>query len=77
MALTRMPKKLPVVLGPEEGEKVIEAARNIRYRIILLLLYATGLRRSEASQLKLSDIDSKRMVIHVREGKTRQIGNCH
>jgi integrase/recombinase XerD len=69
MALTRTPKKLPVVLSPEEVEKLIEAAPNIRYRTILLLLYATGLRRTEASQLKLADIDSKRMVIHVHEGK--------
>lgn len=69
MALTRRPKKLPVVLSPEEVEKLIEAAPNIRFRMILLLLYATGLRRTEASQLKLADIDSKRMVIHVHEGK--------
>jgi integrase/recombinase XerD len=69
MALTRRPKKLPVVLSPEEVEKLIEAAPNIRYRMILLVLYATGLRRTEASQLKLADIDSKRMVIHVHEGK--------
>ena len=69
MALTRRPKKLPVVLSPEEVEKLIEAAPNIRYRMILLLLYSTGLRRTEASQLKLADIDSKRMVIHVHEGK--------
>ena len=68
MALTRKPKKLPVVLSPEEVEKLIEAAPNIRYRMILLL-YATGLRRTEASLLKLADIDSQRMVIHVHEGK--------
>jgi len=69
MALTRKPKKLPVVLSPEEVEKLIEAAPNIRYRMILLLLYATGLRRTEASLLKLADIDRQRMVIHVHEGK--------
>lgn len=69
MALTRKPKKLPVVLSPEEVEKLIEAAPNIRYRMILVLLYSTGLRRTEASQLKIADIDSKRMVIHVHEGK--------
>jgi integrase/recombinase XerD len=69
MALTRRPKKLPVVLSAEEVEKLIEAAPNIRYRMILVLLYSTGLRRTEASQLKIADIDSKRMVIHVHEGK--------
>jgi integrase len=69
MQLTRVPKKLPVVLSPEEVEKLIAAAPNSRYRMILLLLYATGLRRTEASQLKIADIDSQRMVIHVHEGK--------
>ena len=65
----RKPKKLPVVLSPEEVEKLIEAAPNIRYRMILVLLYSTGLRQTGASQLKIADIDSKRMVIHVHEGK--------
>ena len=69
MQLTRVPKKLPVVLSPEEVEKLIAAAPNIRYRTMLLLLYATGLRRAEASRLKIADIDSQRMVIHVHEGK--------
>lgn len=69
MQLTRVPKKLPVVLSPEEVETLIEAAPNIRYRTILVLLYSTGLRRAEASQLKIADIDSSRMVIHVHEGK--------
>jgi len=67
--LSRVPKKLPVVLSPEEVEKLIAAAPNIRYRMILLLLYATGLRRAEASRLKIADIDSQRMVIPVHEGK--------
>ena len=62
MPLTRVPKKLPVVLSPEEVETLIEAASNIRYRTILVLLYSTGLRRAEAAQLKIADIDSKRMV---------------
>jgi site-specific recombinase XerD len=69
MALTRRPKKLPVVLSPDEVEQLIQAATNIRYRMILVLLYSTGLRRTEASQLRIADIDSKRMVIHVHEGK--------
>jgi hypothetical protein len=41
MALTRRPKKLPAVLSPEEVEKLIEAAPNTRYRMILLLWYLT------------------------------------
>jgi len=69
MQLSRVPKKLPVVLSPEEVESLIEAAPNNRYRTILVLLYSTGLRRAEAANLKIADIDSKRMVIHVHEGK--------
>ena len=69
MRLTRVPKKLPIVLSPEEVEELIAAAPNLRYRIILLVLYATGLRRAEAARLKLADIDSQRMIIHVRSGK--------
>jgi integrase/recombinase XerD len=69
MQLSRVPKKLPVVLSPEEVESLIEAAPNNRYRTILVLLYSTGLRRAEAAKLKIADIDSKRMVIHVHEGK--------
>lgn len=69
MKLTRVPKKLPVVLSPEEVERMIAAAPNLRYRTILLVLYATGLRRAEAARLKLADIDSQRMILHVRAGK--------
>jgi integrase/recombinase XerD len=69
MGLAKRPKRLPVVLSPEEVTQLIEAAPNIRHRTILLLLYATGLRRTEASRLKIADIDSQRMVIHVHQGK--------
>jgi integrase/recombinase XerD len=72
MALSRRAEEAAARAQPfslEEVEKLIKAAPNIRYRMILVLLYATGLRRTEASQLKLADIDSKRMIIHVHEGK--------
>ncbi len=69
LGLAKRPKKLPVVLSPEEVTQLIEAAPNLRHRTILLLLYATGLRRTEASRLKIADIDSQRMVIHVHQGK--------
>ncbi len=49
--------------------RLIEAAPNRLYRMILVLLYATGVRRTEASRIKVEDIDSKRMVIHIRQGK--------
>ncbi len=69
IGLARRPKKLPVVLSPEEVTQLLEAARNLRYRTILLALYSTGLRRTEVSRLKISDIDSQRMLIHVHQGK--------
>ncbi len=65
----KTPRKLPVVLSPEEVSRMIEAAPNLMHRTILMVLYATGIRRTEASLLKVSDVDSERMVIHVRQGK--------
>lgn len=65
----KTPSKLPVVLSPEEVTRLIEAAPNLLHRTILMVLYGTGIRRSEASLLKVSDIDSERMVIHVHQGK--------
>lgn len=65
----KVPKKLPVVLSQEEVTRLIDAAPNLRYRTILMLLYSTGLRRTEASLVKIEDVDSQRMVIHVRQGK--------
>ncbi len=69
LPLLKTPKKLPVVLSPEEVTRLIEAAPNLLYRTLLLLLYATGLRRAEAAHLKVSDIDSSLMLIHVHQGK--------
>ena len=65
----KTPRKLPVVLSPEEVSRMIEAAPNLMHRTILMVLYATGIRRTEASLLKVNDVDSERMVIHVRQGK--------
>ena len=69
LPLLKKPKKLPVVLSPEEVTRLIEAAPNLLYRTLLMLLYATGLRRSEAAHLKVSDIDRSLMLIHVQQGK--------
>jgi site-specific recombinase XerD len=65
----KTPQKLPLVLSQEEVKRLIEAAPNLLYRTLLLLLYGTGMRRTEASLLKVSDIDSQRRVIHIRRGK--------
>jgi site-specific recombinase XerD len=69
LVFPKTPRKLPVVLSPEEVTRLIEAAPKLMHRTILMLLYGTGIRRTEASLLKVSDIDSERMVIHIRQGK--------
>jgi site-specific recombinase XerD len=66
------PQKLPVVLTQEEVERMIDAAVLPLHRIVLMTLYGTGMRRLELTRLKVSDIDSARMVIHVRGGKGRK-----
>jgi len=64
--------RLPTVLSQEEVVRLIDAARTPYHRTLLLTLYATGLRRAELTHLKVADIDSQRMVIHVRGGKGRK-----
>ncbi len=72
LPLPKTPKRLPTVLSPEEIVQLIGAASSLMHRTILILLYATGIRRAELRWLKLSDIDSKRMVIHIEQGKGRR-----
>ena len=75
LPLLKTPKKLPVVLSPDEVTRLIEAAPNLLYRTLLMLLYATGLRRAEAANLKVSDIDSSRMLIMSTKAKDRATEN--
>jgi integrase/recombinase XerD len=65
----KQPHKLPTVLSQDEVTRLIDAAPNRMYRTMLMVLYGTGMRRTEASRLKVSDIDSQRMVIHIHSGK--------
>lgn len=65
----KQPERLPVILSEEEVARLIESASSSYHRVILMTLYGTGLRREELCRLKLTDIDSQRMVIHVRQGK--------
>jgi len=65
----KKPKKLPVVLSQEEVTRLIKATTHPMHRAMLMVLYGTGIRRTEASLLKVSDIDSQRMVLHIRQGK--------
>jgi integrase/recombinase XerD len=68
----REPRRLPVVLSPEEVGRVLTSATNIKHKAVLSLAYATGLRASEVVSLKLTDIDSARMVIRVEQGKGKK-----
>jgi site-specific recombinase XerD len=65
----RTQRKLPTVLSAEETSRVLSAISNPKHRAILMTAYAAGLRVSEVVRLKVSDIDSQRMVISVRQGK--------
>ena len=65
-------KRLPEVLSVEEVSKLFLCVRTVKSRTILQTMYGAGLRLMEALSLKPSDIDSSRMVIHVRQGKGRQ-----
>jgi site-specific recombinase XerD len=65
-------RPIPDVLTVAETEKVINAVRELRYRIFLFTLYSMGLRLKECLALKVSDIDSQRMQIHIRNGKGRK-----
>ena len=69
LLIPKAPKRLPVVLSPEEVIRLIEAASSLMHRTMLILLYATGIRRAEVRLLKVSDIDSHCMVIHIKQGK--------
>jgi site-specific recombinase XerD len=65
----RRPRPLPVVLSGKEVASLLRAVQGAKYRAVLMAMYAGGMRISEACQLRLQDIDSKRMVIHIRAGK--------
>ena len=65
----KLPVRLPTVLSEGEVARLIESASSAYHRVIITTLYATGMRRAELARLKVEDIDSPRMVIHVRQGK--------
>ena len=79
IAETPYPKRalhLPSILSQEEVTQLIDAALTPYHRILLMTLYATGVRNAELTHLKVSDIDSKRMVIHIQGGKGRSRPRC-
>jgi integrase/recombinase XerD len=68
----KKPKTLPVILSRDEVQALLLAPRYLKHRAILATLYATGVRVSALCQLQGTDIDSRRMVIHVRQGKGKR-----
>jgi integrase len=68
----KVEKRLPVVLSREEVQQILESVHKLKYRVMLMISYAAGLRVSETAKLKLTDIDSKRMLIRVEQGKGKK-----
>jgi integrase/recombinase XerD len=64
----REPRKLPMVLSPEEVARLLNAAPALKYKAALSVAYGAGLRAAEVVSLKVSDIDSRRMLIRVEQG---------
>ncbi len=69
MTTVREPRRLPVILSPEEVARLLDAAPGLKYKAALSVAYGAGLRASEVVSLKIADIDSTRMVIRVEQGK--------
>ena len=72
LPLPKTLRKLPTILSPDEVRRLIESAVTPMHRAILMVLYGTGARRAEVSMLKVTDIDSERMLVHIRQGKGRR-----
>ena len=68
----KRPKRLPVVLSDQEASQLIECVSNLKHRMVLLTCYAAGLRISEATHLRVPDIDGHRGMIRVTSGKGRK-----
>jgi integrase/recombinase XerD len=68
----KKPKKLPVILTPEEIVQLLNHIVSFKCKMVLKTMYGAGLRLSETLNLCVSDIDSKRMLIHVRQGKGKK-----
>jgi integrase/recombinase XerD len=69
MSAVHDPRKIPEILSPEEVARLLDATTSLKYKAALSTAYGAGLRASEVTHLKVSDIDSQRMLIHVEQGK--------
>lgn len=71
MERPRRGRALPKVFSKDEVTRILGSARNIKHRLLLWMIYSCGLRRSEAINIKLADLDRDRGILHIREGKGR------
>ena len=65
----KVPRRLPMILTTEEVARLIDGAKNLTDRTMLMVLYSTGMRNAELRHLQVRDIDSRRMLIHIQHGK--------
>ena len=65
----KVPRRLPAILTTDEVARLIDGARNLTDRTMLMVLYSTGMRNAELRHLQVRDIDSRRMLIHIQHGK--------
>jgi site-specific recombinase XerD len=72
LTFVREPRKIPVILSPEEIARLLEAAPGPKYKAAMSAAYSAGLRVSEVVALKVADVDSKRMLLRIEQGKGRK-----
>src|SRR5215470_16560452 len=65
----KAPRRLPSIFSVDEVTQLIDAAASLSHRTMLMVLYSTGMRNAELRHLQVSDIDSRRMLIHIQRGK--------
>ena len=69
MPFPKVPRRLPAILTTEEVARLIDGAKTLTHRTMLMVLYSTGMRNAELRHLQVRDIDSRRMLIHIQHGK--------
>jgi len=72
LTFVREPRKIPVILSPQEIGRLLEAAPGAKYKAAMSAAYSAGLRVSEVVALKVADVDSKRMLLRIEQGKGRK-----
>ncbi len=76
MSTVYEPRKLPVILSADEVKRLLEATLSLKYKAAFATAYGAGLRASEVTHLRVTDIDSQRLVIHVEQGKSSRDRNA-